>query len=159
MEERRSFGSFRQSSFGAGDVCAAGIELGGSVEGARKGFEEGLDFMMVIFPSENTRVEVEPAEGFSQADERVLGSVVFVNVQVAFGMNGEVKESMRGEESEHVIEETDARADASLACAIQIEDEGDVGFVGAAFEGYSSHRKMERKARVIAQHQIIPKNN
>lgn len=59
---------------------------------------------------------------------------MLVDVQVAGGPDGEIEETVGGEQREHVIEKADAGVRIGLAAAVQVEGEGDVGFAGGALD-------------------------
>ena len=76
-------------------------------------------------------------ERLAERDADVLDGVVIVNMQIAPGAHRHVDERVPGELVEHVIEEADAGGDLGRAGTVEIDLDGDLGFVGLA-----GHRRL-----------------
>src|SRR6185436_19472634 len=74
-------------------------------------------------------------ERLSEGESAVFDRVVLVDMEVAGGMDGEVKDAVFGDVAEHVIEEADARLHFEAAAAIQVEGDFDAGLGGLAGDG------------------------
>ena len=73
--------------------------------------------------------------GLPQADADVLDRVMLIDVQVALGLDHEIKGRMFGQKGEHVVEEADARGDLPAAAAVEIDIEPDIGFRRLTLDG------------------------
>ncbi len=71
--------------------------------------------------------------------------MVLVYVEVAFGFEFEIEAAVAGDLFEHVVEEADARGDFGLALAVEVEAEGDVGFLRGSVQLRFSHRVLLTK--------------
>jgi len=71
-------------------------------------------------------------EGLADGDSHIFHRVVAVDVQVADSFDLEVKCAVAGDLVEHVVEETDAGIELTLARTIQIDPDPDLGFEGVA---------------------------
>ena len=73
------------------------------------------------------------AEGFverlSQCRCDVFHRVMSIYLQIAFGLHGEVEQSVYGKMSQHVVEEPKACGDFVFACSIQLQFDADLSFV------------------------------
>jgi hypothetical protein len=69
----------------------------------------------------------------AQDNTDILNSVMFVNVQVAFGSHLQIKAGMASQGMQHVIEKANPGANLGLTGAIQIQ--GDFNFRFARFTG------------------------
>jgi hypothetical protein len=74
-------------------------------------------------------------QGHPERNPDIFIGVVVVDVDVACGLDVEVKQTMGGDLVQHVIEEGDACVDIALACAIEADRGGDIGFAGFAVDG------------------------
>ena len=89
-----------------------------------------------IAGTENTFFGAERfLHGCAEGDAHVFDGVVLVDVEIAFGGDGEIECAVAREEIEHVIEKTDAGGDFGFAAAVEREAEADVGFGGFAADG------------------------
>src|SRR6476659_2135567 len=71
----------------------------------------------------------------AEHDAAVLGGVVLIDMQVAFGLQEDVDHRMARELLDHVIEEADAGLDCIGAAAVEVDGRGDGGLLGAALDG------------------------
>ena len=67
----------------------------------------------------------------AQADRHVFDGVVRVDVQIAGGLDRQIKQPMMRDMVQHVIEETDPGGDVGCARAVQVQRQRDLRFVGA----------------------------
>src|SRR5215831_4712496 len=58
-----------------------------------------------------------PMERLAEGNADVLGGVVLIDVQVAFGAHGQIEASVTSQAVQHVIEEADARGDIAATRA------------------------------------------
>src|SRR6476620_11510498 len=65
----------------------------------------------------------------------ILGGMVLIDMQVAFGLQEDVDHRMPRELLDHVIEEADAGLDRIGAAAVEVDSRGNVGLLGAALDG------------------------
>jgi hypothetical protein len=94
----------------------------------------------------------------SQNNTHILNRMVFINVQVAHGLNGQVKASMAGQSVQHVVKKTDAGLDFGLASAVKVEGQGYIGFIGLAANrclslGHHSTRLHQKVCQLIGMSQ------
>ena len=82
-------------------------------------------------------------EGHTEGNANVLISVVVINFEIALSLDVEVKEPVGGDLMEHVIKKGDASVGVTLASAIDVDGDGNVGFFGGAGDGGSASRKFE----------------
>ena len=75
----------------------------------------------------------------AERDAYVLDGVMIVDVQVAPGGNLQVQETVTGDLLKNVLEEPDACRNHRLFRAVEIDGEGDVGFLGLALDGRATH--------------------
>src|SRR5688572_18770902 len=66
-------------------------------------------------------------KGFSQSNAYILDGVMTIHFEIASASDLHIKQSMLGKESQHVIEEMNARGNARLSFAIEAELYGDIG--------------------------------
>src|SRR5262249_36303207 len=87
-----------------------------------------------------------------ERDADVLGGVVVIDVQVAFGLDREVDAGMARQKLEHVVEEADPGRDRRNAGAVEIDCDLDVGLLGAAPDRAFAHERIFRlKPRALYQ--------
>lgn len=72
--------------------------------------------------------------GLSQDNADILNRVMGINLQIALGDNGQIKQTVSPESIEHMVEKPNAGIDGGLACPIQINGNDDIGLVGLAAE-------------------------
>ena len=70
--------------------------------------------------------------GLAEHDAGIFGRVVLVDVEVAFGLEGNVDQRMAGELLDHMVEEADAGRDVVGAGAVEIDRGGNRGLFGPA---------------------------
>jgi hypothetical protein len=93
------------------------------------------------------------AEGFlhrlAKGDSDVFDGVVLIDVQIASRVQLEIERAVPSYEFQHVIEETNTRADMRFAVAVEIQAEGDIGLIGLTTNlcGSWYHSAMCRIAR------------
>src|SRR5262245_59202649 len=68
-------------------------------------------------------------QGLAHDDANILHCMVFVDIDVALGLNRQIKETMFGQEFKHVVEEANPCVDLSLPTAIQRPFNTDIGFL------------------------------
>ena len=68
-------------------------------------------------------------QGLTHDDSDILHRVVFVDIDVALGLDRQIEESMFRHQLQHMVEEPDACVDLPLATAIQCPGNLDVGFL------------------------------
>ena len=71
-------------------------------------------------------------EGLSESEAAIFHGVVGINFQIAFANEIQIQRRVFGKQREHVVKKRDAGLDPGLAFAIQIQAEGNPGFLGAA---------------------------
>jgi hypothetical protein len=64
---------------------------------------------------------------------------MMIDVQVAFGLNGNIHARMPRKQVEHVIEKADASRDRRAASSVEINFDLDVGFLGLSLYGALAH--------------------
>jgi hypothetical protein len=69
-------------------------------------------------------------EGAAEHDSDVFDGVVIVDGKIAFDLDSEVEDAMKGELFEHVVEKADAGLDIPPISAIEVKHEVDGGFAG-----------------------------
>ena len=67
---------------------------------------------------------------------------MWIDVQIAFGLDREVDEAVLGEQGEHVIEETDAGGEVRLAGAVEIQRQLDRGLGSLALKARRAGRSV-----------------
>ena len=72
---------------------------------------------------------------FTQRNAHILDRVVGVDVQIPFGLNGQVQRPMAGHLIEHVLQEPYAGVHPGFATSVQIQVNRDPGF-----QGFPCHR-------------------
>ena len=60
---------------------------------------------------------------------------MLIDVEIALGVDRQIHRGMPGQQREHVIEESDARGNAALPGAIEIQFDADLGFRRLAVNG------------------------
>src|SRR5947208_6275894 len=80
---------------------------------------------------------------------------MLIDVEVAFGFDGEVEGAVAGNELEHVVEETDSRGDAGFSAAVQIQANADIGFVGVAMDCGCSGHGVQRRCLISLSRRCI----
>ena len=78
-------------------------------------------------------------EGLPQADADVFHGVVLIHLQVAFGLDGQVKIAVGREQVEHVVEKRDAGVDGGAAAAVQLQFQIDFRFPGLPVDFTQGH--------------------
>ena len=73
--------------------------------------------------------------GLPEGDAHVLDEVVVIDFQVALGFDGEVEETVPGEEVEHVVKEGDSSVDFGFPGTVETECEFDSRFLGFPGDG------------------------
>ena len=68
----------------------------------------------------------------AERDADILGRVVVIDVQVALGPHRDVDQRVARQLVEHVVEKADAGRDRRRAAAVEVDRDGDVGFLGLA---------------------------
>jgi len=68
-------------------------------------------------------------EGLAQANAHVFDQMVIVYLDISFGFDGKVEESMPGKKGQHMIEKRDSRRNFSFSRAIKREFYLDLGFL------------------------------
>jgi hypothetical protein len=75
-----------------------------------------------------------------EGDRHVLNRMMFIHVQVAAGLDGQVEQTVVGHMSPKVVVEADAGAHVGIALAVQVERDGHLGLVGLAVNmGVAGH--------------------
>ena len=82
-----------------------------------------------------------------EADAGVFDRVVVVDMQVALRLHGQVKQSVLGQERQHVVKEPDAGLDVGFSGSIQVDRERDVGLGGLSLNrcGAVGHELLSRE--------------
>jgi hypothetical protein len=78
-------------------------------------------------------------EGLTKRDANIFGGMVMVNVQVAFGLDGDVDARMPRKQVEHMVKEAYAGRDRCAARSVEIDFNLNVGFLGLALNGTLAH--------------------
>jgi hypothetical protein len=68
-------------------------------------------------------------QGFAHDDANILHRMVLVDIDIAFGLNGQIEEAVLGQQFQHVIEESNPCVDLSLPIAIQRPFDRDIRFL------------------------------
>src|ERR1035441_2842862 len=83
------------------------------------------------------------AEGFGEQlaehDADVFHGVVLVDVEIAFGLQGEVEAAVLGEQLQHMVEEANAGGDVIASAAFDFQGAADACLFGIALDGGGSH--------------------
>ena len=69
-------------------------------------------------------------QGLAHDDADILHRVVLVDIDVAFGLDGQVEEAVLGQQLQHVVEEANPGVDLSLPAAVQRPFDTDIRFFG-----------------------------
>lgn len=80
------------------------------------------------------------AKCLSQADAGIFDAVMVVDVRIPFCPNGEIEQSMLGEEFQHVIKKADPGLDVGNASSVEVERQFDVCFARAALNSRNPGR-------------------
>ena len=78
-------------------------------------------------------------EQLAQHDADVFHGVMLVHIQIAVGVQLQIKAAMLGEQLQHVIEETNAGRDLVSAAPFDRQAAADLRFFGVALDGGLSH--------------------
>ena len=70
--------------------------------------------------------------GLAQSDADIFNGVMPIDVQVTLGLDVQIDEAMACNLIEHVVKKTNARRQVSLAGAVQIDFDSDLGFCSVA---------------------------
>ena len=73
-------------------------------------------------------------KGGAQGQRRILHGVVLVDVQVAGDANAQIDAAVPAELLQHVVEKPQAGVDVGLPGPVQVEANGNLGFVGGALD-------------------------
>ena len=151
-ELRIEFADLLCGKFQIADVPGSAGEMGrDGDEGFLHGEREAAvtDNPLLVTPS--------LGEGLPETDTDVFDSVVLIDLQVSFGSDVEVDETVTGEEGEHVVEKADAGIDPGGTGTVQIETEFDLGFGGLAADGGGTgHRSARNWGNTIDSTIITP---
>ena len=88
-----------------------------------------------IVTTDALEITQRAADRLADDDAAVFGGVVKIDVQIADGTHFQIDQRMTRQLFEHVVEETDAGLHVILTCAVQIERDEDLGFLGLALDG------------------------
>ena len=72
--------------------------------------------------------------GFAEGDPDVFNGVMLVHVEIAASLHLQIESAVTSDEFEHVVEEANARRDAGISTAIEIQLQMNVGFVRFAMD-------------------------
>lgn len=75
----------------------------------------------------------------AQYNGGVFNGMVTVNVQVAGGFDGEIKEAMNGNGREHMVQKPNTRTNFILPCSIEIQGNANPRFCGLPFNRCCPH--------------------
>jgi hypothetical protein len=84
--------------------------------------------------------------GLAQYDADILDRMVKINMQIALGLDAQVKAAVPGKGIEHMVEKPDPGRDLGLASAIQINRDLDLGLLGFA---------KDLRGSVLCHHNIL----
>src|SRR5207253_3897792 len=73
-------------------------------------------------------------QGLAHNDPDVLNRMVFVDIDVAFGLDGQIEEPMLGQQLQHVVEEANPCVDLPLSTAVQRPFDQDIRFLRGAVD-------------------------
>ena len=82
------------------------------------------------------------SQRLAEADADVFNRMMKIDVAVADGSDGEVEQTVLGEQRQHVIEEPDSRIDLGLTAAVEVEFQTDIGFRRVASDRASTSHDM-----------------
>lgn len=68
-----------------------------------------------------------------QANANILDGVMLVDVEIAFGLNLEVEQTVLGKQLQHVVKEPDSRLNRGTTLSVQIQIQLDLRFTCATF--------------------------
>ena len=88
-------------------------------------------------------------ERLAERDAHVFGSVVLVDVQVAFGADGQVEPRVAREAIKHVVQEADTCSNVGVPPAIHIQRYLDATLTCLAFDMGSSRRVLHSSGRMV----------
>jgi hypothetical protein len=75
-----------------------------------------------------------------------------IDIKIAIGLDREVYQRMLLEKFKHVIEEADASIDRTLACAVEIETQGNLRFLCVSLYRCFSHFRKLLDVRPACSH-------
>ncbi len=118
---------------------------------ACKGFVEGG--VCVSKTTETALFSEGLFESLAEQYRAIFGSMVIIDVEIALAAQVEIEASVFGECVEHVVEKAEARLDIGESAAVEIEREGDIGFLCFALNAdlarchgvYSEVERSERR--------------
>src|SRR5688572_33498443 len=64
----------------------------------------------------------------------IFHCMVFIDVEITFGLNSESNKSMLGHQLQHVVEKPNAHVDLALSAAVQRPLDANVGFLGGSMQ-------------------------
>lgn len=79
------------------------------------------------------------SHSLAERDAHIFHRVMPVNVQIAFGMDRQIHQAMASDLIEHVVKKANASLQISLACAVEVDGHGDLGFFGVSGNGGGAH--------------------
>ena len=65
-------------------------------------------------------------DGGAQGNAHILNGVVAVDLQIAAALHGQIKQAVTGKPVQHVVKKADAGVQVGLACAVQVDGQGDL---------------------------------
>ena len=79
-----------------------------------------------------TQITQRLTDGLAQHNACVFHRVMLINMQIALGLNRNVDEAVTGDLVEHVVKKTNACGEVGFTRAVEVDLDGDLGFVGIA---------------------------
>ena len=89
-------------------------------------------------------------QSLAHDDADILHRVVFVDIDVAFGLDRQIEEAMLGQQLQHVIEEANPGVDLPLPAAVQRPFDQDIRFLRGPVD-----RRLSRCGSVLLHENLL----
>ena len=94
-------------------------------------------------------------KAFSQGDTRVLDGVMLIDIKVALGVDGEVHHAMLADLFQHMVEEAQTCGYVTLARAVKVHADVDVGLLGGALHLSDAVASKENFCYLVPVHSVL----